>query len=305
MKISVFGIGHVGAVIAACLARDGHDIVVVDTDPAKVAAINERRSPIVEPGLQELIADAIKRDLLRATPSVTEATSHGCLSIVCVGSPSNEDNSVNLEYLDAVCRELGAAIRQADQRHTILVRSTVLPGTMRGVVIPTIETISGKKAGLDFGIGFSPEFLREGSAISDYYDPPKRVLGVLDDTTADLLEDLFAELPGPLFRTTLEVAEMVKFADNSWHALKVAYANEIGSICKACGIDGHAVMDIFCQDRKLNISTEYLRPGFAFGGSCLPKDVRALSHYAESLHVEAPVLDAILPSNQAQIQRGI
>lgn len=305
MQISVFGIGYVGAVAAACLARDGHEVIAVDVNPLKVEAINHKQSPIAEQGLRELICAGVDASRLRATTDPLEAVQQTQLTLVCVGTPSRDNGSLNLDHVATVCREIGAGLRQKDEHHSVILRSTMLPGTMRDLVIPTLEAASGKQAGVGFGMGFNPEFLREGTAIHDYDHPPKTVIGVLDSRTGDALEALYGGLPGPFIRAPIEVAEMVKYADNTWHALKVAYANEIGAICKGIGVDSHAVMDIFCLDRKLNISQHYLRPGFAFGGSCLPKDVRALAYFARAMDVETPVLRAILPSNRTQIERGL
>lgn len=305
MRISVFGIGYVGAVASACLARDGHDVIAVDVNPVKVEAINSKQSPVAEEGLQELISEGIETSCLEATTDPAAAVKQTDMTLVCVGTPSRANGSLNLDHVEDVCTEIGTAIRRKKGHHAVVMRSTILPGTMRNFVIPMIEAASGKQAGVDFGVGFNPEFLREGTAIRDYDNPAKTVIGTLDAETGDALESVYAGLPGSFIRTTLDVAEMVKYADNSWHALKVAYANEIGAICKEIGVDSHVVMDIFCQDRKLNISAHYLRPGFAFGGSCLPKDVRALSHFARRMDIETPVLSAILPSNRTQIERGL
>lgn len=305
MKISVFGLGYVGAVSAGCLARDGHEVIGVDPNATKVELINRGVAPIIEKDIGEMIAAAVAAERLRATASVQEAVASTELSLVCVGTPSQLNGNLDLSYVRRVCEQIGAALRDKDAFHVVVARSTMLPGSMRQIVIPTLEQHSGKTAGVDFGVCNNPEFLREGTAVHDYYHPPKTVIGETDARAGQLLVDLYAGMAAPLVRTDVETAEMVKYADNNWHALKVAFANEIGNICKAVGIDGHKVMEIFCRDTKLNLSPYYMKPGFAFGGSCLPKDVRALTYKARSLDLDLPVLNAILPSNERQIQRAI
>lgn len=305
MKISVFGLGYVGAVSSACLARDGHQVIGVDPNPTKVELINAGRSPIVEEGLAELMQAAVAAGRLRATADARRAVQETELSLICVGTPSQANGSLNLDFVRGVCREIGSRLKTKEGFHTVVMRSTVLPGTMRGTVIPLLEEASGMRAGTDFGICNNPEFLREGSAIHDYDHPPKTVIGMHDERSGGLLAGLYAGLPAPLIRTTVETAEMVKYVDNVWHALKVAFANEIGSICKRLDLDSHAVMDIFCQDRKLNISPNYLKPGFAFGGSCLPKDVAALTYEAARLDLQLPLLHAIMESNRLHVERAL
>jgi GDP-mannose 6-dehydrogenase len=305
MKISVFGLGYVGAVSAGCLASDGHEVIGVDPNQTKVDLINRGVTPIIEKDIGEMIAAAAKAGRLRATTSVAEAVQGSDLSLVCVGTPSQLNGNLDLSYVRRVCEEIGAALKAKSGFHVVVARSTMLPGSMRNVVIPTLEQASGKVAGKDFGVCNNPEFLREGTAVFDYYHPPKTVIGETDARAGDLLVQLYAKMEAPLVRTSVETAEMVKYADNNWHALKVAFANEIGNICKAVGIDGHEVMSIFCQDTKLNLSAYYMKPGFAFGGSCLPKDVRALTYKARSLDVDTPVLNAILPSNERQVAKAI
>jgi GDP-mannose 6-dehydrogenase len=294
----------VGTVSAACLARE-HEVVGVDPNTVKVDLINEGKSPIVEKGLDELIASAVARKRFRATASAEEAVSKTELSLVCVGTPSRANGSLDLQYLERVCRQIGEALAKHGQFHIVVIRSTVLPGTMRDLVIPTLERASRKKAGTDFGVCSNPEFLREGSAVHDYDHPPKTVIGRADETSGEKLARLYEKIDAPLIVTDVATAEMVKYVDNVWHALKVDFANEIGNICKALGLDGHRVMDIFCKDAKLNLSPYYLKPGFAFGGSCLPKDVRALSYCAKLLDLDLPVLGSILRSNELQVERGI
>lgn len=305
MKISVFGLGYVGAVSAGCLADAGHTVIGVDPVPVKVEFINLGRSPIIEPEVGEMISCGAQQKRLRATSDPVEAISETELSFVCVGTPSQSNGNLDLQHIRRTCEQIGAALRTKAARHTVVIRSTILPGTMRQVVIPTLEEFSGKKAGADFGLCHNPEFLREGSAVKDFHAPPKTVIGELDSSSGDILADLYDALDAPLIRTSLETAEMVKYVDNSWHALKIGFANEIGNLCKAFSVDSHEVMHIFCQDRKLNISPAYLLPGFAFGGSCLPKDLRALTYQAKRCDLDMPILNSILLSNEIQVQHGL
>jgi len=304
MKISILGLGYVGAVSAGCLAHEGHEVIGVDPQQAKVDLINEGRSPIVERDLGDIIAKQVTEGRIRATTEVQDAVRVSDLSIICVGTPSQGNGHIDLTYVKRVCQQIGAALPD-HPGHTVVVRSTLLPGSMRDVVIPTLESASGLRAGQDFGVAINPEFLREGTAVHDYFHPPKTVIGELDKASGDVVSKLYGHLPCPLIRTDYETAEMVKYADNAWHALKVGFANEIGNICKGLGLDSHKLMEIFCQDTKLNLSPYYLKPGFAFGGSCLPKDVRALSYKAKLLDLNLPILNAILPSNREQLERGI
>ena len=305
MQISIFGLGYVGTVSGACLARDGHEVVGVDPARTKVDLINRGQSPIVEKGIDVLVEEGVEKGRLRATDDAAEAVASTELSMICVGTPSQDNGSLDLGYIEHVCTEIGTALADKDSFHVVVVRSTVLPGTLESTVIPALEAASGKRAGIDFGICNNPEFLREGTAVEDFYNPPKTVIGASDKTSADLLKALYRKLDAPLFVTDIRSAEMVKYADNVWHALKICFANEIGNIAKAAGVDSHKVMDIFCADTKLNISPAYLKPGFAFGGSCLPKDVRALGYRARSADVPVPVIDAILPSNRLQVDRAV
>jgi len=305
MKISIFGLGYVGAVSAGCLAKDGHQVIGVDPHRTKVDLINQGTTPIIEKDIGEIIAAAVKAGRLTATEDVAQAVADSEISLICVGTPSQLNGSLDLKYVRRVCEEIGAAIAGKSEFHVVVARSTMLPGTMHDVVIPTLEASSGKRAGVHFGVCNNPEFLREGTAVADYYQPPKTVIGETDGRSGDILASLYAGMDAPLVRTDVATAEMVKYTDNVWHALKVGFANEIGNICKSLDIDGHEVMNIFCHDHKLNLSSYYLKPGFAFGGSCLPKDVRALTYKARSLDVETPILNSILPGNQLQIQRGI
>lgn len=305
MRISIFGLGYVGAVSAGCLATDGHDVIGVDPNQTKVDLINKGVTPIIEKDIGEMIAKTAASGKLRATIDVREAVMGSDISLICVGTPSMLNGNLDLSYVRRVCEEIGATMKEKSGFHVVVARSTMLPGSMRNVVIPTLEQASGKKAGVDFGVCNNPEFLREGTAVYDYYHPPKTVIGESDPRAGDMLVELYKQMDAPMVRTDLETAEMVKYTDNNWHALKVAFANEIGNICKAVGIDGHKVMEIFCQDTKLNLSAYYMKPGFAFGGSCLPKDVRALTYKGRSLDLELPVLSAIMPSNQQQIEKAI
>src|SRR5690606_28593839 len=304
MKISIFGLGYVGAVCAGCLSKRGHQIIGVDVAQSKIDLINQGKSPIVEPGLEELLQDGIARGQLRGTTDVAEAIANSDLSLICVGTPSLRNGNLDLGYVEAVCREIGEQLRHKQTRHTVVIRSTILPGTIRGLVIPTLEAASGKKAGADFGVATNPEFLRESTAIRDYDFPAMTVIGSLDDTSGDLLQELYSDLDAPIIRKSVDVAELIKYTCNVWHATKVTFANEIGNIAKALGVDGREVMDVVCQDHKLNLSAYYMRPGFAFGGSCLPKDVRALTYRAGQLDVDHPLLGSLMSSNRYQVSRA-
>jgi len=305
MRVCVVGVGYVGLVSAACLAREGHIVVGVDANRAKVDMINDGVSPIVESQTPELIREAVTRGTLRATVDVEEAMAVSDLSLICVGTPGQANGSPDLKYVRRVCKEIGRALRHTDDFHVVVCRSTAPPGTMRGVVIPLLEEHSGMRAGEGFGVCHNPEFLREGTAVHDFYHPPKIVIGESDPVSGNRVASLYTMLDAPLIRTRIEIAEMVKYVDNAWHALKVGFANEIGDLCRAMRIDSHAVMDIFCQDTKLNLSPYYLRPGFAFGGSCLPKDLRALTYKARTMDLDLPILNAILQSNRMQVETGL
>jgi GDP-mannose 6-dehydrogenase len=305
MKVSVFGLGYVGSVSAASFAADGHDVVGVDVNPDKVAAINEGRSPIVEPGLGELLAEAAAAKRLRATTSTADAVRDTDLSLICVGTPSRKNGSLDLSYLVRVCEQIGDALRDKPDYHVVVVRSTVLPGTTHGQVIPALERHSGKKYGEGFGVAVNPEFLREGSALKDFRQPPLTLVGHNHAADAAPTKALYGKVDAPLVGTSIRVAEMMKYTSNAWHAVKVVFANEIGNLCKRVGVDSHEVMDIFCQDDKLNLSSYYLKPGFAFGGSCLPKDVRALQYRAKEVDLEMPMINAVLNSNRLQVQHAL
>lgn len=303
-RISVFGIGYVGVVSAACLARDGHQVIAVDVDPGKIEAINAGLSPIVENGLDALIADVVKAGKLTATDDVQFAIDNTDASFIAVGTPSAPDGSVGLKYVEIVCRNIGKALARKDAYHTVVIRSTIVPGSTEGTCIPVLEEESGKTAGREFGVGYYPEFLRESTAIEDYYDPGLIVFGALDKGTADILTEINQDLPCEIKVVDVRTAEMVKYTSNTWRAVKVTFANEIGNIAKASGLDGQTVMEILCSDTKVNISSYFMRPGFAFGGSCLPKDVRALRHLASTQGTPAHLLNAVLEANEAQIRRA-
>ncbi|HEV8429186.1 MAG TPA: UDP-glucose/GDP-mannose dehydrogenase family protein [Pyrinomonadaceae bacterium] len=305
MKLSVFGIGYVGCVSAGCFAKEGHNVIAVDVNPTKVGIINEGRSPIVEPGIAEVIAEAVADGRLSAITDSFEAVQRSEMSLICVGTPGKPNGSLDLRYVTRVCQEIGRALKEKTEWHTVVVRSTMLPGTTAEIVIPALESTSNKKAGKDFGVAVNPEFLREGTSLKDFYAPPFTVIGAQDSETASAVQQLYAGIDAPLHVTPIPTAEMLKYVCNSFHALKVSFANEIGNICKELDVDSHEVMEIFCHDTKLNLSPYYLKPGFAFGGSCLPKDLRAISYKAKELDVEVPVLSAILPSNRLQIERAL
>jgi GDP-mannose 6-dehydrogenase len=305
VRIGVLGLGYVGAVSAGCLAEEGHDVIGVDPETTKVELINAGRSPIIEQDIERIIERQVAAGRLSATTDVAAAVRHIDLLFVCVGTPSSPNGDIDLKYVVRVCEQIGEALRSHTGAPAVVVRSTMLPGTMRKVVIPTLEERSGKRAGVEFGLCINPEFLREGTAVQDYFSPPKTVIGEVNRASGDLLASIYARTRAPLVRTDIETAEMIKYTDNAWHALKVGFANEIGTLCKALDLDSHRVMDIFCRDTKLNLSPYYLRPGFAFGGSCLPKDLRALLYKAKTVDALLPILSAILPSNERQIERGV
>jgi GDP-mannose 6-dehydrogenase len=305
MNISVFGLGYVGTVSAGCLASQGHAVIGVDLNRTKVDMINQGVTPIIEKDIGDIVADAVDRGLLRATVDPHDAVRNSDISFICVGTPSQSNGNLDLSHVRKVSEQIGAALRHKPAHHVVVGRSTMLPGSMRSVVFSALEGFSGKKAGVDFGVCYHPEFLREGTAVHDYHHPPKTVIGEHDRKAGDMLLKLYDEINAPVMRTNIETAEIIKYTDNTWHALKVTFANEIGNLCKAVGIDGYEVMELFCRDTKLNLSPYYMKPGFAFGGSCLPKDVRALTYQAKSLDLELPVLNAILPSNRRQVEKGI
>jgi len=303
MKINVFGLGYVGCVTASCLANDGHDVIGIDIDDIKVDAINSGNSPIVEPGLSETIEKARASGRLAATTKMSkEDFSYSDVSIVCVGTPSEATGGLDLKYIEKVSEEIGGLIKECNKYHVINIRSTILPGTCEEIILPIIEETSGKKVGEQIGLCMNPEFMREGTSIEDYYDPPFTVIGQHDEKCGDIVASLYEKVSGALYKTSLKSAEMVKYACNTFHALKVVFANEIGRICKHLGVDSHEVMKIFVEDTKLNISPYYLKPGFAFGGSCLPKDLRAILYKSRVMDIDLPVLNSIIPSNTVHIK---
>jgi GDP-mannose 6-dehydrogenase len=304
MKVSIFGLGYVGSVSMACLADLGHTVVGVDVNTVKVNMINAGETPVIEAAMADLIATSVKDGRIRAVTEAADAIQTTEVSLICVGTPSASNGSLDLSYVERVCRDIGSALADKDEYHVVTVRSTMLPGSTEELVIPVLEQESGKKAGTDFGVCFNPEFLREGSAVQDFHHPPFTLIGCYQESGDDVLEKLYSGVEAPILKVPLKVAEMVKYANNGFHALKVVFANEIGNICKTQGIDSHQVMDIFCMDKKLNLSSYYLKPGFAFGGSCLPKDLRALLYHARRHDRRVPVLEAILPSNERQVGIG-
>ena len=305
MRVSVFGLGYVGSVSAASFAADGHTVVGVDVNPDKVASLNEGRSPIVEKGLDELIRDTTADGRLRATTNTQEAVDSTDLSLICVGTPSRKNGSLDLAYLERVCEQIGEALRDKQGYHVVVVRSTVLPGTTHGTVIPALERTSGKQYGSGFGVSVNPEFLREGTALHDFRNPPMTLVGHNYASDAEPTQALYSNVDAEMVTTSIRTAEMIKYASNTWHALKVCFANEVGNLCKRLEIDSHDVMDIFCRDDKLNLSSYYMKPGFAFGGSCLPKDVRAMQYRAKEVDLDMPVIQSILDSNELQIEHAV
>lgn len=301
MKINIFGLGYVGCVSAACLAKNNHLVTGIDVDPVKVKIVNEGRSPIVEEGLDELIQKTVSTGYLKASEkNIPDAD----ISIICVGTPSNENGSLDLKYIRQVAEDIGCYLKDLNHYHVIVNRSTILPGSIENIIIPILEEKSGKKLGNDFGVCMNPEFMREGTSIYDYYNPPFTLIGSNDETSAKLVAQLYENVEAPIYFSDIRTAEMVKYASNSFHALKVTFANEIGNLCKRLNIDSHQVMEIFSKDTKLNISNYYLKPGFAFGGSCLPKDLRAITYKAKELDLELPLLNSLMLSNKQQIDNA-
>ncbi len=304
-RIAVFGLGYVGAVSAAALADSGHRVVGVDLNTDKVEMVNSGRSPVIESGLEDLLSRGVQRGRIRATGHAEEAVLASDLSMICVGTPSNANGSLDLTHIEKVCHEIGLALEATSTRHVVVVRSTMLPGSTENVVIPTLEQASGRRAGTDFGVCVNPEFLREGSSLKDFYEPPFTLIGGSDDRAIASVRAVYSMVNANVMVLPIKVAEMVKYACNAFHALKVTFANEIGNICVEQGIDGYRVLEILCQDTNLNISAAYLRPGFAFGGSCLPKDLRALIYQAARFDVGVPVLEAMMRSNARQIEKAL
>ena len=305
LSISVFGMGYVGSVTAACFAHMGHRVTGVDVSPAKVEMMAAGRSPIIEARMSELVEEGHRGGRLHATTDAVDAVCSSEISFVSVGTPSLRSGKLDLSHVERVVHEIGAALKQKNAYHVIVLRSTVLPGTTESLVIPTVEKASGRRAGTDFAVCYNPEFMREGSAVADFLQPPYTVLGAQDPTQLTVLEQLYKSIPSPVFETDIAVAEMVKYVCNAFHAVKIGFANEVGTLCKSLGVDTEAVTKIYTSDTKLNISPAYLSPGFAFGGSCLPKDLRALAHRAKELDLGLPLLESVLPSNSLHIDRAV
>jgi GDP-mannose 6-dehydrogenase len=305
MRIAVFGLGYVGSVTSACLAKLGHQVIGVDPNEYKVGCLARGESPIVEKDLGDLIACAAKEGRLGATTDYVEAVRDADLVLVCVGSPSRDDGSLDLAHVIHAAGEVGAALRAHPHRCVVVFRSTMLPGSVETILVPRLEESSGGKLGRDFGVAYNPEFLREGTAVADFFAPPITVLGVADGASAAPLQELYGAIEGEVCVVPIRTAEMLKYVNNAFHGLKVAFANEIGVLCKREGVDSHEVMRLFCEDTKLNLSPYYLKPGFAFGGSCLPKDLRAINHRAREWSLDLPVLDSILSSNELHVRRAI
>lgn len=305
MKVSIFGLGYVGCTTAACLAEVGHRVWGVDVNPEKVQMIKDGRSPIVEKGIEERIRKARQDGVLQATTDALEAVLSTEISLICVGTPSNSNGSLDLSAVKAVSRQIAESLRKKNSYHCVVLRSTVLPGTLRKVLIPILDEASGKKVHEDFDVCFNPEFLREGSSVLDFYQPPFTVIGQETSRGGDMVAGLYQEVQASIERVSYEVAEMVKYACNIYHAVKVTFANEIGVLCKGLGIDSHRVMELMAQDKKLNISSAYLKPGFAFGGSCLPKDLRAILYKSKEIDLSTPLLASILQSNRVHVERAV
>ena len=305
MKVSIFGLGYVGAVSAGCLARSGHRIVGVDPVEAKVSHINAGESPIIEEGIHELISEVVSAGMLRATTNSDEAVAETDVSIVCVGTPSAPNGKLDLSYLAAVSQDIGSALTKKKTEHLIIIRSTVLPGTVESLVLPVLETATGRKHGDGYRVVYNPEFLREGTSIKDFFGPPLTLIGTVDSEPVDQVRELYRDIDAPFHAVPARVAEMMKYTCNAFHALKISFANEVGQMAKHLGADSHMVMDLLCKDTKLNISRAYLKPGFAFGGSCLPKDLRALNYKAKELDVQLPMLASILPSNTRIVDEAV
>lgn len=305
MSVSVFGAGYVGSVTAACLARAGHRVTAVDVNPDKVAIVNSGASPVVEKGLGELIARVVHTGGLRATTSGAEGVARSDVALICVGTPGRSNGRLDVDALRGVGQEIGQALRGRRRPYTVVLRSTVLPGTTADVLLPSLRAGLGTAAGPPLRVAVNPEFMREGSSLDDFARPPLTLVGCGEPETAALMRALYTGVEAPFVQTEVRTAEMVKYVANAFHALKVCFANEVGDVCDALGADAQEVMRIFLMDRKLSVSEAYLRPGFAFGGSCLPKDVQALLYGARTADVMPPLLSAILPSNEAQIRRGV
>lgn len=302
MRISIFGLGYVGAVSFGCLARDGHEVVGVDIDRGKLELLSSGQTPIIEKGMQELIEGAAASGRTSVTEDTDEAIRRTDVSFVCVGTPSAATGEHDLTALMGVAKSIGQALGEKQAKHTVVVRSTIAPGITEDVLIPILEQTSGKVCGTGFDVCFQPEFLREGASIQDYNNPPFTVVGCRNDTAAAPLRQIFGHLDCPIVEVTIKTAEMLKFCCNVFHALKIDFANEVGRVCDGLGIDSRSVMELLCMDRQLNISTAYLKPGLPFGGSCLPKDVRAMVRMAQESAADIPVIAGIMPSNKSQTE---
>jgi GDP-mannose 6-dehydrogenase len=304
MNISVFGLGYVGCVSLGCLAKNGHHVIGVDTNPTKINQINSGKATIIEKEVDVIIAEQRSAERIVATDNVLEAVSGSDISIIAVGTPSTDKGHLNLQFIFKVAEDIGEALKSKSSFHIIAIRSTIMPGTCDNVA-SLIEKISGKKRNLDFAIVDNPEFLREGTAVRDYYNPPLTLIGSDNPQAAEKVADLYRQLPAEIIITDLKTAEIMKYINNTYHALKISFGNEVGNICAELGIDSHKVMEIFCKDKQLNISPYYFKPGFAFGGSCLPKDLKGLQTLAHDLYVEVPLIESINRTNEIQIQRAI
>jgi GDP-mannose 6-dehydrogenase len=305
LSISVFGLGYVGSVSAACFASMGHRVIGVDVNPTKVKMMESGRSPIIEARMNELIAEGSRACRLHATTDSHAAVMESGVSFVCVGTPSLRNGKLDLSHIEKVAREIGAALKEKKSAHTFVLRSTVLPGTTESIVLPILEQASGRRPGIDFVVTYNPEFMREGSAVADFLQPPYTILGAQDSSHLAPLRELYNQTPGKVFETSIAVAEMVKYLSNAFHAVKVTFANEVGTLCKHLHVDAQAVTEIFTSDTRLNISRAYLSPGFAFGGSCLPKDLRALTYKAKELDLKLPMLESLLASNSEHVERAV
>jgi GDP-mannose 6-dehydrogenase len=305
MRVSVFGVGYVGCVSAACLAREGHEVMGVDVDPFKVSAINGGQAPFREPGLNELVAEMVLAGRLHATTDHSAAVHNSDVALICVGTPPTSNGSIRLDYLTHVFAGIGKELRNKSDYFVVALRSTVLPKIIEKDLIPLLEQYSGKTVGRDVGFVYNPEFLREGTALRDFYDPPWTIIGSWDTRASDTVAALYQRLPAPTVRTDPNTAVLVKYFSNAFHAMKVAFANEVSYFCREARVDSRTMMKVFCQDSKLNVSSRYLKPGFAFGGSCLPKDLKALMSEAGKQGLDVPLLDSILVSNDIHLRNCI
>lgn len=305
MNISVFGLGYIGTVTAVCLSNESNLVIGVDIKEDKVSAINRGVAPQYEKDLNDLITKAVAERRLRATIDVRIAIDNSEITLICVGTPANLDGSLNLNHMRRVCEQIGTAMRRKEKYHVVVVRSTILPGTTNNVIIPSLEMASGKKCGIDFGLCVNPEFLREGQAIYDFFNPERIIIAESEKRAGDLLAQMYCDIKAPIVRMDFTTAEIIKYVDNTFHALKITFTNEIGSVCKKLGIDSRKVMDVFCMDKKLNLAPYYFKPGFAFGGSCLPKDLSALLTKSAELNLELPLLESIRRSNYSHIERAV